>query len=137
MLHDPSHYTPAVSAEEIVVSSADKDVLRRLAEQKAEISSLPVQQETTRLWTAPNDMVPERPMVWANEICWNEMEHNEELTLQCEGGWAREQERVLRHEIYQWNHLPGDIVVSTRGSNAQRRFTAPILELLSRPISAL
>ena len=112
MLHDPSHHTPIVIAEEIEVSQPDKDLLRALAEQKATIGALPVQQEKARLWTALNDLKSERPMVWINEICWNEMNVNDELTLRCEGSWAREQELNLRRELYQWNHLPGDMVVN-------------------------
>lgn len=112
MLHDPSHYTPMVNAEEIRISTQDKDILRALAEQKSTIGALPVQQEKARLWTALNDLKSERPMVWVNEICWNEMEIDGELALHCEGHWAREQELNLRRELYQWNHLPGDMVVN-------------------------
>ena len=42
MLHDPSHYTPMVNAEEIRISTQDKDILRALAEQKSTIGALPV-----------------------------------------------------------------------------------------------
>ncbi len=112
MLHDPSHYTAMVNAEEVQISSGDTDLLRELAEQKATIGALPIQKEKARLWTALNDLKSERPMVWINEICWNEMNVNDELTLRCEGSWAREQELNLRRELYQWNHLPGDMVVN-------------------------
>jgi hypothetical protein len=112
MLHDPSHYTPTVNAEAIQVSVKDKDILRGLAVQKFEIGALPAQREKARLWTALNDLKSERPMVWINEICWNEMNVEDELSLSCEGGWAREQEMNLRRELYQWNHLPGDMVIN-------------------------
>jgi hypothetical protein len=112
MLHDPSHYEPMSIAKEIRVSVQDKEILRGLAAQKADVGALPVQQENARLWTVLNDLKPERPMVWVNEICWNEMDVDNELTLRCEGSWAREQELNLRRELYQWNHLPGDMVVN-------------------------
>ncbi len=112
MLHDPSHHTPMVLAREIHIAEDDKNILRGLAEQKAVIGSLPIQREKARLWTALNDLKSERPMVWINEICWNEMNVDDELTLQCQGEWAREQEQILRRELYQWNHLPGDMVVN-------------------------
>ncbi|VGO16203.1 hypothetical protein PDESU_04794 [Pontiella desulfatans] len=112
MLHDPSHYTPIETEESIAVSSSDRDILRGLAEQKAKIGQEATQQENARLWTALNDLKPERPMVWINEICWNEMEVHDELALQCEGRWAREQEVGLRKELYQWNHLRADMVVN-------------------------
>ncbi|VGO19128.1 hypothetical protein [Pontiella sulfatireligans] len=112
MLHDPSHYTPMATDEKIEVSSTDRDTLRGLAEQKAAAGTESSQKEKARLWTALNDLKSERPMVWINEIPWNEMDVNDELKLQCEGGWAREQEVLLRKELYQWNHLPADMVVS-------------------------
>lgn len=59
-----------------------------------------------------NDLDSERPMVWINEICWNEMNVDDELTLRCEHPWAQDQERELRRLVYQWRHLPGDMVVN-------------------------
>ncbi|MDF7822672.1 hypothetical protein P4B35_01500 [Pontiellaceae bacterium B12227] len=112
MLHDPSHYTPMNTDEEINVSDKDRDILRALAEQKAAAGADASQKENARLWTALNDLESERPMVWVNEICWNEMDVNDELKLRCKGSWAREQEVLLRKELYQWNHLPGDMVIN-------------------------
>ncbi len=102
MLHDPSHITPPPVAEEIHLSHKDTEVLRRLADEVARIAALPVHKEKARLWTKLNDLESERPMVWINEICWNEMNVNDELTLQCEHPWARSQETDLRRTIYQW-----------------------------------
>ena len=112
MLHDPSHYAPAPVAEEIKLSPDDKDILRRLAGEVAAIAALPVHREKARLWRRLNDLESERPMVWINEICWHEMNVNDELTLRTEDPWAREQERELRRTLYQWRHLPGDMIVS-------------------------
>ena len=112
MLHDPSHHTPPPVAAEIKLSDKDTEILRRLAGEVAEIASLPVHKEKARLWTKLNDLKSERPMVWINEICWNEMNVDDELTLQCEHPWARDQEDQLRKTIYQWKHLPGDMVVN-------------------------
>ena len=112
MLHDPSHYTPLSMVEEIVVSDPDRDILRSLGERKMDIAKLPIQQENVRQWTALNDLKPERPMVWINEVCWHEMNVSDELTLQCQGAWAREQELILRRELYQWQHLRGDMVIN-------------------------
>jgi len=112
MLHDPSHYAPPPVAEEIILKEKDKDILRRLASELALIAALPVHKEKAKLWQKLNDLESERPMVWINEICWNEMNVNDELTLQCENSWAQDQERELRRTIYQWRHLPGDMVIS-------------------------
>ncbi len=112
MLHDPSHYEPPAPAEEIELSAADTDTLRRLASEVAEIAALPIQKENARLWCKLNDLESERPLVWINEICWHEMNVDDELTLTTEHPWARDQERDLRRTLYQWRHLPGDMVVS-------------------------
>jgi hypothetical protein len=47
-----------------------------------------------------------------NEICWHEMDVDGELTLRTEHPWAQEQERELRRTLYQWRHMPCDMVVS-------------------------
>ena len=112
MLHDPSHYEPPPVAEEIKLTPKDTDVLRRLAGEVAEIAALPVHKEKARLWQKLNDLESERPMVWINEICWHEMNVDGELTLRTEHPWARDQERDLRRTLYQWRHLPGDMIVS-------------------------
>ncbi len=112
MLHDPSHYEPPPIAEEIKVRRRDQDVLRRLAGELAPIAALPVHQEKARLWQKLNDLQSERPMVWINEIPWHEMNVDDELTLLTEHPWARDLERELRRMLYQWRHLPGDMIVS-------------------------
>ncbi len=112
MLHDPSHYEPPPLAEEIKLKTADVDLLRRLAAEVAEIAALGVQRENARLWQRLNDRRSERPMVWINEIPWHEMDVGGELTLVAEHPWARDQERELRRTLYQWRHMPGDMIVS-------------------------
>lgn len=111
MLHDPSHYEPPPIAEPILLTPADSEVLRRLASELAEVAALPVHREKARLWQHLNDLDAKRPMVWINEICWHEMDVDNELTLVTEHPWARDQERDLRRTLYQWRHLPGDMIV--------------------------
>jgi len=112
MLHDPSHQTPPPQAVEVRLGTADRDVLRRLAGELAAIAALPIHVEKARLWQQLNDLEAVRPMVWINEICWNEMNVDDELTLRCSHPWARDQERELRRTLYQWRHLPGDMIIS-------------------------
>ncbi len=112
MLHDPSHRNPAPVASEIKLKSGDKDILRRLAGELAGIAALEVQKEKAQLWTKLNRLESARPMIWINEVCWNEMNVNDELTLQTVHPWAREQEDELRKIIYQWRRMPGDMVVN-------------------------
>jgi hypothetical protein len=112
MLHDPSHKTVPEIAREIVLKQEEVDVLRSLAEEWARIASRPVHQEKARLWQKLNDLESERPMVWINEIPWHEMNHQDELTLRCENPWARSQEELMRRTLYQWRHMPGDMILN-------------------------
>ena len=112
MLHDPSHYEPPPIAHEIEVSDHDRDILRGLASDLAEIAALPVHAERAELWRKLNDLESARPMVWINEIPWHEMDVDGELTLQTEDAWAQDQERDLRRTLYQWRHLQGDMIVN-------------------------
>ena len=95
-----------------MVSTHDRDVLRRLGRRKAEIAAEEVQEERRSLWAKLNGLRSVRPMVWLFEVPWNEMNVDDELTLQCEGGVAQALERVLRQEIYQWDHMAGDMVMA-------------------------
>ncbi len=112
MLHDPSHTAPVSTAAEIVVTQKDKDVLKKLGTEIAEIASLPVHKVKAALWRKLNDLESTRPMVWINEIPWHEMNVDDALTLQCQHPWAKALEENLRKTIYQWKHMPGDMVVN-------------------------
>ncbi len=112
MLHHSSYFIPLSAAEEIKLSEKDSDILRRLASETAEIAALPVHREKARLWRKLNDLESERPMVWITEVCWHEMNVDDELTIRTEHPWAQDQERELRRTLYQWRHLPGDMVLN-------------------------
>jgi len=95
------------------IPQRDVDVLRGLAERQAQIADLPCQREKADLWRRLNQLEPTRPLIWINEIPWHEMNVNDELTLRCTDPWARTIETELRRLIYQWEHLPGDMVVGS------------------------
>lgn len=88
----------------------DIKILRRLAEQYAEIAALPIQKETKKQWHALHRLKPERPMFMIDEIPWNEMNVNDELTNQCTDPFCVEVENNLRRLIYRWNHFRDDYV---------------------------
>jgi len=93
------------------VSAKDREILRGLAEEVAEIAALPVQQETISLWKQLNSLKPVRPMVMIDQVCWHEMEVDGELTLQTEDDFCRGLETRLRRTLYSWKHMRGDMVV--------------------------
>jgi hypothetical protein len=93
------------------VSREDRSVLRDLGKRVAEIAALPIQQEKIRLWKALNTLKPERPMVMIDQVCWNEMNVDGELTMRTQDEFCQELERDLRHTLYAWKHMPADMVV--------------------------
>ncbi len=95
----------------LTISNHDREILRRLAAKQAAIARLPAHREKAEMWRRLNDRESVRPMVWINEICWNEMNVADELTLQCDDAWAQGIETDLRRLLYQWRHLPADMVV--------------------------
>lgn len=94
-----------------MITTRDREILRTLASRVAEIAALPIQVEKRRLWRALNGLRPVRPMVMIDQVCWNEMNVNDELTLQCEDEECRAYEQQLRRTLYQWHHFPVDMVV--------------------------
>ncbi len=112
MLHDPAHDSQIPEIDEIVLSGDDREILRLLGAEIAEIAALPVHKGKVVLWQKMNDLATVKPMVWINEIPWNEMNVDDELTLQCRSAWGRKLEDGLRKTVYQWKHMPGDMVVN-------------------------
>ncbi|MBT3379400.1 MAG: hypothetical protein HN742_32850 [Lentisphaerae bacterium] len=94
-----------------VVSGTDRRTLRELGKRKAEIAALPVQDERRRLWAKLNDLDSQRPMVWLFEVPWNEMGVDDGLEPTCSHPYLRSFEVALRKELYQWDHMQGDMVV--------------------------
>ncbi len=90
----------------------DETLLKNLAEEVATIARLPVQREKAELWGRLNRLEKVRPMVWINELPAHEMNVNDELTCRCEDGWARWLESGMLWTLYQWRHMPADMVVS-------------------------
>lgn len=92
------------------VCDHDRDILRRLAERKVRIASLPVHACTADEWARNNGLRRGKPMVWIDEVCWNEFD-DEQLRPQVQDPFLRRVEITLRREIYQWEHMPVDMVV--------------------------
>ncbi len=94
-----------------MASTQDLTLIFELAAQVAEIAAMPVQEEKRALWRRLNGLQPERPMVMADQVCWNEMNVDDELTLRCTDPECRGYEDELRRILYQWRHFPVDMVV--------------------------
>lgn len=96
------------------ISDKDRSILCHLAEKQAEIASLPIHKEKIAEWTLLNSNKPSRPLVWINEIPWHEMDVNGELELKTRTPFCWQVEQTLRRTIYQWNHMPADMVVEAK-----------------------
>lgn len=89
----------------------DREILRRLAGQIAEIAALDVQQKNADMYRALNSLRPVRPIVLIDELPWNQLEVTGELTLKCEDEYLRSVEQQMRRIIYKWNHCRCDMIV--------------------------
>lgn len=89
----------------------DRDILRGLAGQIAEIAALDIHIETERLYRAVNNLKMIRPVVLLDELPWNQLNVDGELTLKCEDAFLREVEQNMRRTLYRWNHCRGDMLV--------------------------
>ncbi|MHC4916732.1 MAG: hypothetical protein ACYTGB_14700 [Planctomycetota bacterium] len=92
-------------------SSNDREVLRGLASEIAEIAALPDHAETARRWAALNGLKSVRPMVRVYQLPWRELGVDGELELKSESEWARGIEEDFRRQLYQWKHMRWDMVI--------------------------
>ena len=94
-----------------MIDKREMDILRELARQYAQYASLPVQDERRRLWTALNTGTPERPMVLADQLPWNELSVDGSLKCEISDPYWGELERRLRQTLYKWRNMPADMVL--------------------------
>ena len=93
------------------INTKEKEIIHNLAARTAEIAALPIQEKKREMWRKLNGKKPGRPMVMIDQVCWNEMNVNDELTLECEDSEARGYEWFLKATLYQWKHFPVDMVI--------------------------
>lgn len=88
------------------ISRSERQVLRRLAGQVAELAARPVEAEKRALWYAHNSLQPTRPVIFCDpENGWNEIIRPDDL--ECDGVLGRWWEMRLRKEIF-WGTQMGD-----------------------------
>ena len=95
----------------LALPKEDIAILRGLGRKKHEYADLPVMARNRRIWTNTNDLQMTRPPIFVNEICWQEMNPDGELTLRCAHPLARDLEDNLRKELYCFEHGLGDVVI--------------------------
>ena len=89
----------------------DREVLRRLAAEVAEIAARPAEAEKRELWYRLNALQDVRPLVFCSpENGWGEIILQEHL--ECETAHSRNWEFHLRQEIFWGNEMADDRVVT-------------------------
>ncbi len=90
----------------------DKEILKDLAKQLAEIAHLPIQKEKADLWRRLNGLERVRPLVnWHMEdLCWEELFPDD--VLECSSDIYRYYERYLRRTLFQWENIKDDKVIT-------------------------
>jgi hypothetical protein len=92
--------------------TTDRDTIRALAADIAQIAGDPVQQERINGWKRLNSLQDQRPMLWITEIPWGEFEEKvDELRCVCVDEGLRGVERALRHKRFTAQRLRCDEVV--------------------------
>lgn len=90
----------------------DKSIIQELARKYMEIAALEINAERRERMSKTNDLVSElRPSVLIEEVPWHEMNVDNQLTLRCEGEFARGMEWFFRTVLFRWKYFQADMVV--------------------------
>ena len=90
----------------MTIRSNDRDILRGLAAQVAELAARPIEDEKRRLWYDHNQLRHTRPLIFCDpENGWHEIIRQDDLA--CVEPLAREWEWGLRREVF-WGEQMGD-----------------------------
>jgi hypothetical protein len=92
------------------VTARDREIVRRLASEVAELAARPVEQEKRDLWYRHNALDPTRPLVFCDpENGWNEIITQDQI--ECESPLARGWEMRLRKEVFWGREMRDDRVI--------------------------
>ena len=94
-------------------NKADISVVRDLAKRVLEISEMPENIEKIKLWKDHNSLIKSRPMI----LCFPENAYEEIIpysSLIAKDPFLREYEWYLRSQIYHWEELNDDWVITPR-----------------------
>jgi len=94
------------------IPEKDKNILRGLAKQIADIAALPIQKEKADLWYRLNRLESVRPMVLLHNGTWHET--SDQIKVESEDSFARGQEWNLRAMLYHWEHMRDDQVYEAK-----------------------
>jgi len=114
------------------ISDADRQVLRELAREVAELAHRDIEKQKRQLWTQHNELQPTRPLVFCDpENGWQEIITDDQH--RCTGQLARQWEHLLRKEIF-WGRSMRDDRVIEPWFNVGHVFTRTTWGLVERNI---
>src|ERR1035437_8672716 len=97
-------------ASNLDFGKADREILRKLAAEVAELLTLPIEAEKRELWRRHNRLEHVRPVIYCSpENAWNEIFPPE--GLQCEHAVARDWELRLRQFVYYGRSMGDDYTI--------------------------
>ena len=104
-----SGYCQVVARQPLVIDNREKELLRGLALQVADIANHPCQDQQRNLWRRHNDLQETRPLIFCDpENAWYEI--FPAASLKCKNALARIWEFKLLKEIYWANIIKDDRV---------------------------
>ncbi|QHQ63140.1 hypothetical protein Ana3638_22135 [Anaerocolumna sedimenticola] len=89
----------------------DEQILRKLSREFAVAANDDMNLKRKELHKAVVDLHMVRPVILIDELPWNELNQNGELTLQCEDPYLKSVERYIRQTLYKWKYIPGDMII--------------------------
>jgi len=104
----------------------DRDIIRGLAVRIAEAAALDIQDKNRALYRGVNGLKMIRPVVLLDELPWNQLNYDGELTLHCEDEYLRSVELGMRRTLYRWKHCPGDMIIDPFYSLPRVIYISPI-----------
>lgn len=113
-MEEEAFFTKSINFSNYEISKKDKNILRGLAEKKAEIASISFHNEKMKMWEKLNNLQEVKPLVWICEIPWHEMDTDSELKNTTTTDFSRFLETRLRRTIYQWKYMKADMVVEPK-----------------------
>lgn len=94
------------------ITERDVETLRALATRYMSYALSDENIENRKLWIALNNMNMQKPMVTINQIPWKEMDVDGFLDCTIEDPYFRDLEKILRRDIYKWEHMRADMVLN-------------------------
>lgn len=90
---------------------AEKETLKNLAREYMTCALSDQQKKVQQLWADFNNGTMQRPMIMIDQIPWHEMDVDGSLVCTILHPYWRTVEQDLRRKIYQYRHMPADMVL--------------------------